>query len=309
MKLKVRLETVTPVFLAAAEPRGEPELRAPSFRGALRYWWRAALGGAIGDSNLKDLHDLESSVFGSTESGSPVRVRLKPLSSELQSSTEKILPHKQGPQAGYRKAIQAAQRFELTLSMPYHGNPEVWAATIAALRLAVTFGGVGLRSRRGYGTLRIEGSSDLTHLPVSPTSLQGWQQFAIQVAENAIHACRQLAHLHRVAVLSEPPSGLTHFPCASKKSLIMVSELKAPSAMDAVVQFIQKIPKDPAFGGIRPRQASPLWVRPVQIENGYGLLFLVLASRLRTGTDYGKIQGFLGQNFPGTLLKAKGWNA
>ncbi len=38
-QLTVTLETVTPMFLGGAEPRGKPELRAPSFRGALRYWW------------------------------------------------------------------------------------------------------------------------------------------------------------------------------------------------------------------------------------------------------------------------------
>lgn len=51
--LTVTLETVTPLFLGAAEPRGGAELRAPSFRGALRYWPRALVGGAIGDNDLK----------------------------------------------------------------------------------------------------------------------------------------------------------------------------------------------------------------------------------------------------------------
>ena len=78
--------------------------------------------------------------------------------------------------------------------------------------------------------------------------------------------------------------------------------------MDAIVQFMQKVPKDPAFGGIQPRQASPLWVRPIQTENGYSLLFLILASALKTGTNYNKVQGFLNQHFKGQHLQAKGWN-
>lgn len=41
--LTVTLETVTPLFLGGADPRGAPELRAPAFRGALRYWLRATL--------------------------------------------------------------------------------------------------------------------------------------------------------------------------------------------------------------------------------------------------------------------------
>src|SRR6266850_1449561 len=69
-KLTVTLETVTPLFLGGAEAQDRnrsPELRPPAFRGALRYWLRAALGGVIGDNNLDGLHRLESAVFGSTE--------------------------------------------------------------------------------------------------------------------------------------------------------------------------------------------------------------------------------------------------
>jgi CRISPR-associated protein Cmr1 len=40
-KITVKLETVTPLFLGGADPRGEPELRPPAFRGAMRYWLRA----------------------------------------------------------------------------------------------------------------------------------------------------------------------------------------------------------------------------------------------------------------------------
>lgn len=36
--LTVTLETITPLFLGGTDPRGAPEIRPPSFRGALRYW-------------------------------------------------------------------------------------------------------------------------------------------------------------------------------------------------------------------------------------------------------------------------------
>ena len=42
-KLTVTLEAVTPLFLGGADPRGSPELRPASFRGVLRFWWRALL--------------------------------------------------------------------------------------------------------------------------------------------------------------------------------------------------------------------------------------------------------------------------
>jgi CRISPR-associated protein Cmr1 len=74
--LSVPLETVTPLFLAGAEPRGAPELRPPAFRGALRYWLRAALGGVLGD-DVSAVRQAEAAVFGSTDGASPVTVRLR----------------------------------------------------------------------------------------------------------------------------------------------------------------------------------------------------------------------------------------
>lgn len=49
MEIKLSLQTVTPLFLGGSNPKGEPELRAPSFRGVMRFWLRALLGGILGD--------------------------------------------------------------------------------------------------------------------------------------------------------------------------------------------------------------------------------------------------------------------
>ncbi len=40
-KLVVTLKTVTPLFLGGANPNDTAELRAPSIKGALRFWYRA----------------------------------------------------------------------------------------------------------------------------------------------------------------------------------------------------------------------------------------------------------------------------
>ena len=73
--LILRLEAVTPLFLGGAEQ--QPELRAPSVRGALRFWLRAALGSIVGTSDLTAVRDLESSVFGDTGLASPIIIRLR----------------------------------------------------------------------------------------------------------------------------------------------------------------------------------------------------------------------------------------
>lgn len=304
--LTVTLETVTPLFLGGAEPRGTPELRPPAFRGALRYWLRAALGGAIGDNNLPGLHQLESAVFGSTDYGSPICVRL-PNPLLPQSSAEKILPHKDSPQAGQRRAFKAGQKIELLISQLRSRDDAVWKAACGALNLALTFGGVGLRSRRGYGTLRVVQSSDPALVPLTPASIEGWRQHIKQAAENAVTSASDLAQSQGVSQV-DLPVNLVRYPCATRKGLIWFCDLKAASAMAAVTQFMQRVPKTQALGGIRPRQASPLWVRPIQLGDQYGLLLIVLASKF-PGADYDTAGNFLNDKFAGEDIRVKGWNA
>jgi CRISPR-associated protein Cmr1 len=64
--VRLPLETLTPLFLGGADPRGDPELRASSVRGALRFWLRALLGGCYGtdDQALAEIRRLEAETFG-----------------------------------------------------------------------------------------------------------------------------------------------------------------------------------------------------------------------------------------------------
>lgn len=304
--LTVTLETVTPLFLGGAEPRGEPELRSPAFRGAMRYWLRAAVGGVIGGNNFEGLHELESAVFGSTDSGSPIQIRLHG-NGNPRKSDEKVLPHKEGRQAAPRKAFSSGQTVELCLSQFHHGDEATWQAACSALNLTLTFGGIGLRSRRGYGTLRIVRSSDPALVPSLPTTLEGWKQHLQQMTENAVASVRNLARSRNV-VLTQLPTGPAGYPCATRLSVIRLCNLEAASAIAAVAQFMQKVPKLQAFGGISPRQASPLWVRPIQLDGQYGLLLTVLASHFN-GANYPAVQKFLNENFNGEDISVKGWNA
>ena len=45
------LQTITPLFLAGAD-QTKAELRAPSFRGLMRYWQRALVGGMVPDLDI-----------------------------------------------------------------------------------------------------------------------------------------------------------------------------------------------------------------------------------------------------------------
>jgi CRISPR-associated protein Cmr1 len=180
--LVVPLETVTPLFLAGAEPRGAPELRAPAFRGALRYWLRAALGGVLGD-NLEAVRREEAAVFGSTDerAGGAGAVTVRIRHGELPSPE---------PYERAGTAAQPAGRDYLYWSMVAMGGneakhyyppgasftlalatrPGARAAepalqqAAAALWLLVQCGGVGSRSRRTAGSLSAAESAQASGL-------------------------------------------------------------------------------------------------------------------------------------------------
>ena len=61
--LTVTLKTVTPLFLAGADGR-TPELRAPSIKGMMRFWWRA-----MKVLSIEELRKEEGDLFGSSDEG------------------------------------------------------------------------------------------------------------------------------------------------------------------------------------------------------------------------------------------------
>src|SRR2546421_12182581 len=71
------LRTLTPLFLAGAD-QTKAELRAPTFRGLMRYWQRALVGGLFGTDRkgLEKVSEAETAVFGATDTGSAVSVKV-----------------------------------------------------------------------------------------------------------------------------------------------------------------------------------------------------------------------------------------
>lgn len=51
-ELSFKLQVITPLFLSGAQQK-EAELRPPSIRGALRFWFRAMMGGVVGGDVAK----------------------------------------------------------------------------------------------------------------------------------------------------------------------------------------------------------------------------------------------------------------
>jgi CRISPR-associated protein Cmr1 len=90
-KVTFTLRTLTPLFLAGAD-QTKAELRAPTFRGLMRYWLRALVGGLEGTDKhgLEQVIECETSVFGATDTGSAVSINVSEASNEPKEFTEQI---------------------------------------------------------------------------------------------------------------------------------------------------------------------------------------------------------------------------
>lgn len=165
--VKLRMKVVSPMFMAGAEPRGEPELRPPSLRGALRYWLRALLGAA----GLQRVQKFERRLFGFAGDedavAGAVSIRIEPTYSLPKQGFTELTRGRQGlaylwfaaratKKEAERKAILPGAEFLLHLSAPRSADPQRdLLQTLAVLKVATLLGGVGNRSRRFAGAIQV----------------------------------------------------------------------------------------------------------------------------------------------------------
>jgi CRISPR-associated protein Cmr1 len=178
--MTVTLRTVTPVILggAAEVPAGAEktkgglvpifrvpaEIRPPSIRGAMRFWFRALWG----EGSDRGLREYEARYFGSTTTGQcPVRMRWHGNASASRPW------HMGGSGMGIRYLGftldthvkvdgQRVRRIREYIEPGYEFRLIFRSSDLAALKvhwaamwLLGHLGGVGLRSRRGFGSLTI----------------------------------------------------------------------------------------------------------------------------------------------------------
>jgi len=156
------LEFLTPCFCAGAN-QSLAEVRAPSIRGKLRWWFRV-LGGTA---------EQEGEVFGSvraeTGAGSSLIVRVSeaPLAAKWQpipfsgiSNTGYVLYFARASAAGARwvagGAIPQGATFSLNLTCRRAVSSDAQATFNLALKCFLMLGSLGLRSTRGLGAFECE---------------------------------------------------------------------------------------------------------------------------------------------------------
>jgi len=166
------VEVLTPMFLGGANVN-EAQLRTPSLKGMLRFWWRAT----IGISDLALLREKESALFGDTSHKSPFSVHIEnrdntnPILKNLPKGQTFPVPGEnfrpgiidylayglRDHREGYtRQHYPVGTKFIVKFTF---GDEEHEPKIIKAFRSLVHFGGLGARSRNGFGSLAINDGS------------------------------------------------------------------------------------------------------------------------------------------------------
>lgn len=162
--IRARYRLATPAFIQGASG-SSPELRPPSFKGILRFWWRALAWSRLGGDQAA-IRAAESQLFGDTSGQAGVRLRIERDDVRPRMMTNgggKIPPgtlylagqglahFKNGWQ---RQALESGQCFTVVLGAR-DGVADLGELT-DSLRLIGLMGGLGSRSRKGFGSLVLE---------------------------------------------------------------------------------------------------------------------------------------------------------
>jgi len=114
-EITFKCETITPMFMAGANGK-TPELRAPSIKGAMRFWWRAMHG----NLGLKELKEKEAEIFGGSgekEGRSNVIIRITKSLEYGGRYKEFPVPHNKSFKI---PAFMSRKKFDLILKL--HNN-------------------------------------------------------------------------------------------------------------------------------------------------------------------------------------------
>lgn len=230
----LELETVTPMFLRGADNQ-TLELRPPPFKALFRYWWRAVVG-----EDENNLRDKEGDLFGNTKKRSPLSVHISGQAS-LPSSDYPPLPHNPHFEV---LAYHPNETFNLTLAAPILSEYEKIA------EIGFLLGGVGNRSRRGFGSIRYQGWSFQTVVDLQDKvfqTLNGISPGRFNQGTNEIQVASTIPPFPDYPVIKAVHFGNTLW-----------------SNVDDLLRKIGRethIHSDRALGYHDPRMASPIHVR------------------------------------------------
>lgn len=161
-------EVITPMFLYGADGK-TPELRAPSIKGAMRFWWRAVQA----ENNIEEMKKAEDSIFGDSGEGGRSKFSIVITGGLKATEKQKMLPHHTGdrtcpylPGCGRKNNPDCCSKGNMSLALKQQNFQVILRFNEfpvgfsrekleALFKLSSCLGGLGRRSRRGFGSFSI----------------------------------------------------------------------------------------------------------------------------------------------------------
>ncbi|ADC88644.1 CRISPR-associated RAMP protein, Cmr1 family [Thermocrinis albus DSM 14484] len=164
--LEYTLEFVTPAFIGGADPE-KAELRPASIVGMLRWWFRVLVGAFV--ESIEELFQLESELFGNQDKAGKIWVRVLeyPAPKSIETKTkDKDYNYLLGL-SKRGKGFDKGEKVKLRILTP----DNLKELTEFLVRFAFTFGNLGNRARKGFGSLDFS-QGDLLIDPTKDLSIE-----------------------------------------------------------------------------------------------------------------------------------------
>lgn len=305
------VEVLTPLVIAGADDRRLDlqieGFRPSSLRGVMRWWFRVAMGSLV--PSCTELKEVEGRVFGTTAYCSPVRVRTYCVGEAHLERAYLCMNDRSG---STRKGVQREKiqrlsivppsKFLLRLEFPERLAP----AVLGSLWLLNMCGGVGARSRRGFGSLAFTPEDEQTKRKVQELGLDFfYPEKSLMEIKSALEAQlkKVRGYLSRY-VPSIGSSSSASFPVLSRTRaklwLIKPKEGFWRSWEDAMNDLREdvyrgykesKTPPLQEIGSANPRLASPLLIQIKRVASNKYLGVLLAFDEASTPSGYRRYLG------------------
>jgi len=318
---------VTPMFIGGANQEPSDGIRPPSFKGALRFWWRALHWGEFlqeennnEEAALKALHQKEGELFGSAAKdgkGGQGCFLLKIEQAQNFQYDDKWPAAKPLGGSGYlgmglwesgskdkgnfqphKKSIMSSSTFKVTLLLNQETSDEdgdedkkQLCRTLKALGL---LGGLGSRSRRGFGSLAIQ---SLNNTALTCDSTDKYQKmlkevFSIIPAE-IFPPFTAWSEQSRIGLLGQTSQDAKEAHKKASQLFYKVRGMKAEVRGTDKRGFGQPLPLKPMKKEYDQRRSSPLFFHVHPVGNQYVCAHLFMPAQFlpHEGFDMGFFNG------------------
>jgi len=247
---KYNLKTITPNFCSGANGN-KAEIRPSSIKGALRYWFRAA----IAEENIKNMHERENEIFGSTDKSSSFAVKVLNILEVNKTSNKARMKPVPRPTKNFRNEA-VKQDINIDIELILHSS-EFKSEIKSTFDIFLMLGSFGQRSRRGFGSIqrRQNKYSDTEDFLCSlKEKLQTLNDSEITIKDN---------------ILKINNRNSLEYPYI--KEVFIGSNNEKFSRKELLKQISMSSHKNPydELGSFKPRMASPVYVTIKEINDDF----------------------------------------